>query len=396
MRRILLPLVALIWSSGASAQQPNTVLQSGTVTPGHPTSWVASGIVQDAGTALNGKLSGVGVTTGNAQAFCTNTGPTTGPYSQLCWGASNILGLASINLSANNGAAPLSFIINVNGTPVFVCNPAGICSGGGGTGGGTVSSVGLASPFGTLNIGGTNPITAAGTINVDVDPDAVIAWLGLQSSQPQPLAPSGAVYTAAALASNDWSLTLSSACPCTLANPSGGPMPDGAHGVIYVAQDGTGGRLIGTYGSQFVGGSNVLLASAPGAITPIAYTTLGGSIILQSNSVTTDFCRSYDSVTTVAAATNETTAPWAQGLILKIVGATNGTGTPSFTAAGQIGGTNITGCSSLNVNSGSEVSASCSAANTFTGPAQLELVTSSISGTPNQAYACLIIQHSSN
>lgn len=112
---------------------------------------------------------------------------------------------------------------------------------------------------------------------------------------------------------------------------------------------------------------------------------------------TGEWCVTWDSATTVTAATSEVSMPWTSGTITKIIGATNGTGSPSFSAAGQVGTTNITGCAALAVNSASEVNASCTAANTFSGPAaQLRLVISAPSGTPQQAYACLVFTHSAN
>jgi hypothetical protein len=63
----------------------------------------------------------------------------------------------------------------------------------------------------------------------------------------------------------DFSISLSSACPCTVANPSTTPVA-GQHGVIYVKQDGTGSRTIGTWGSQyFAAGGVTTLALSTGA-----------------------------------------------------------------------------------------------------------------------------------
>lgn len=48
----------------------------------------------------------------------------------------------------------------------------------------------------------------------------------------------------------DFEIGLTSACPCTLANPSTTPVA-GQKGVIYVTQDATGSRTIGSYGSLY-------------------------------------------------------------------------------------------------------------------------------------------------
>ncbi len=63
----------------------------------------------------------------------------------------------------------------------------------------------------------------------------------------------------------NFSITLSGACPCTLANPSGAY--NGLTGFIEVIQDGSGSRTITTYGStwKFSGGTKPTLSTTASA-----------------------------------------------------------------------------------------------------------------------------------
>lgn len=79
--------------------------------------------------------------------------------------------------------------------------------------------------------------------------------------------------------------TLSSACPCTIANPSTTPAP-GQHGVIAVVQDGTGSRTV-TWGSQykFGGGTAPTLSTGAGAVDLFAYYVYTATQIIVSGGV---------------------------------------------------------------------------------------------------------------
>lgn len=65
----------------------------------------------------------------------------------------------------------------------------------------------------------------------------------------------------------DFNIALSSSCPCTVANPSTTPVA-GQHGVFAIAQDSSGSRTIGTWGSQykFPGGTAPTLSTAASAV----------------------------------------------------------------------------------------------------------------------------------
>jgi hypothetical protein len=99
-------------------------------------------------------------------------------------------------------------------------------------------------------------------------PDQFIAlvwtWTATQSSAPQALTISTATFTPGAAAGNNIKFTLTAACPCTLANPSG-TLVGGTSGVIEITQ-GTGGQTITTYGSSYLyGGGTATITLSTGA-----------------------------------------------------------------------------------------------------------------------------------
>lgn len=67
------------------------------------------------------------------------------------------------------------------GSGITITNGAGTVTITANAGGGTVTSIGLSSPNSTLNLGGTNPVTGAGTISVDLNLGATNVWLGNQT-----------------------------------------------------------------------------------------------------------------------------------------------------------------------------------------------------------------------
>lgn len=82
-----------------------------------------------------------------------------------------------------------------------------------------------------------------------------------------------ATFTPLFNSQNDFTIGLTSACPCTVANPSGTVVP-GQGGVIWITQDATGSRTIGTWGSSYVtagGVSTLTLSTAANAIDGISY-----------------------------------------------------------------------------------------------------------------------------
>ena len=117
MIRILAVLIALASPAGAQ------VLQSGSVTPGHPSAWISSGVIGDAGTPANGILSGVGVTY-SGSGICQNSAAVgTGNYNQLCFTVTSTG--ASFTLY-NYGSATGGFTLNYNGANIpFNQSPGG-------------------------------------------------------------------------------------------------------------------------------------------------------------------------------------------------------------------------------------------------------------------------------
>lgn len=84
---------------------------------------------------------------------------------------------------------------------------------------------------------------------------------------------STATFTPAVASGNNIRIGLTSACPCTLANFSGS-LVAGQQGVIEIAQDGTGSRLIGTWGSEYVtagGTSTITLSTAASTVDYLPY-----------------------------------------------------------------------------------------------------------------------------
>lgn len=92
------------------------VQQSGSVTPGHAAKWIANGVIQDAGTATNGGLNTLGVTSSSACGIGVNNVAISNPsgYNQLCLGHNGNYGVLSLN--GFGGSSPTGLQINVNGT----------------------------------------------------------------------------------------------------------------------------------------------------------------------------------------------------------------------------------------------------------------------------------------
>lgn len=113
LKRLFLAAAIALLPLAAFAQ----VQQSGTVTPTHPTMWTTNGVIQDAGTSANGKLSTLGITANGGTPFCINSGPITGPYEQFCLGMSSG-GDGTISLQSIGGATTPTFNVKINGTSI--------------------------------------------------------------------------------------------------------------------------------------------------------------------------------------------------------------------------------------------------------------------------------------
>lgn len=118
--RILLILLALC----LPAQAQQTVRQGGGVTPGHVPMWVAPGVLQDGGTAVQGFLSSLGVTQGSGFGICVNSASIDNPYNRLCL-SSTMTGGGVISLDHIGIGATGSLSMTVNGGSSFGINDQG-------------------------------------------------------------------------------------------------------------------------------------------------------------------------------------------------------------------------------------------------------------------------------
>jgi hypothetical protein len=80
--------------------------------------------------------------------------------------------------------------------------------------------------------------------------------------------PSGATYTPDFSTGVNFSITLSSSCPCTLANPAN---QINQSGLLEIIQDATGSRLISTYGTNYLASSVPTLSTGANAKDYVAY-----------------------------------------------------------------------------------------------------------------------------
>lgn len=122
MKRILAAL--LLWLAAVPALG-QAVQQSGQVTQGHAARWTTNGIIQDAGTAANGSLTSIGVTT-NGTGFCQNSANalTATAYQQFCWGVTTAGG-GLISIQNFGTATQQSITFNINGTVVTLPGGSG-------------------------------------------------------------------------------------------------------------------------------------------------------------------------------------------------------------------------------------------------------------------------------
>jgi hypothetical protein len=107
-------------------------------------------------------------------------------------------------------------------------------------------------------------------------------WTATQSATQQTLTISGATFTPAAAAGNNINITLTAACPCTIANPSGSIVA-GTSGVLVIKQSASGSNTVGTWGSSYVaagGTSTLTLSTAANAIDTLSYYVIDSTHIL--------------------------------------------------------------------------------------------------------------------
>lgn len=99
------------------------------------------------------------------------------------------------------------------------------------------------------------------------------SWTAAQRGTPTNITISTATFTPNFDTAQNFEIDLTSACPCTLANPST-TLVAGQSGMIEIHQDATGSRIIGTWGAdyQYAGGtSTITLSTAANAVDYLPY-----------------------------------------------------------------------------------------------------------------------------
>jgi hypothetical protein len=117
MIKLALVLGILLASTPAQGQPAeNKVEQSGDITPGHGVKWITTGVIGDAGTAVSGFLTGIGVIA-SGPGICQNSGPIVDPfnqplpYNQICLSSSSSGGQVLFN-NVNGATGGFQFVIN--------------------------------------------------------------------------------------------------------------------------------------------------------------------------------------------------------------------------------------------------------------------------------------------
>lgn len=189
-----------------------------------------------------------------------------------------ILGTPASGSAANLTSIPVA---NATGILPAANGGAGAITGAlKGNGSGLVSQAACSD----LSNGATGCSTATGTSGATVPLlNGTNVWSGQQSVGVTTLTISTATFTPTG-ATNNYQITMTSACPCTLANPSATPVA-GTSGQIVVIQDGTGSRTFGTWGSQYYssgGTSTITLSTAANAIDVLSYYVMDATHVLLS------------------------------------------------------------------------------------------------------------------
>jgi len=214
---------------------------SGSVTPGNMACWAGYPSLADCGAPVT-LVAGAGISiTGGPAYTVTASGSSVSPANPTA-----SLGLSAINGAAStymrSDAAPaLSQAIVPTWTGIHTFSASPVFNGAGTPTFATPENWRTALAVGGLAT--TNTWAAAQTFSAPVSAPA-----GRSAKATITLAT--ATFTPNFDTAADFEIGLTSACPCTLANPSTTPVA-GQKGVIYVTQDATGSRTIGTYGSFY-------------------------------------------------------------------------------------------------------------------------------------------------
>ncbi len=219
------------------------------------------------GTASSITPGTTGIAGGTAPCLIENSTDTTMACPAVTAGNITALGVATGSAGApvlfnGAGGTPSSLTLtNATGLPV-----SGVTGLGTGVGAALANAVNGSGGLLTFSLIGTSGATIPllNTANT---------WGASQRFVYQTPTISTATFTPAVASGNNIRIGLTSACPCTLANFSGS-LVAGQQGVIEIAQDGTGSRTIGTWGSTYVtpgGTSSITLSTAAGTVDYLPY-----------------------------------------------------------------------------------------------------------------------------
>jgi hypothetical protein len=190
-------------------------------------------------------------------------------------GAAGILSNSGVGTCATDTNATLSagaLSLGTSGTPGSVAM--------GNTTSGTVTVQPVAGALGTATASLPANTGTVAELNLPQ------SWLAAQRGTPVNVAISTATFTPNFDTGQNFEIDLTSACPCTLANPSTA-LVAGQAGMIEIHQDGTGSRTIGTWGSDYQsegGTSSITLSTTASAIDYLSYyvNAAGTGIVLGS------------------------------------------------------------------------------------------------------------------
>lgn len=299
---------------------------------------------------------------------------------------------------------------------------SGVVPGGGTGGGGTVASapqnsipfytnVGTNSVIGGLAIT-NNAVLATNGSGVPSEVTVLPTGLTIPGAIISSPTLTGSVVIPAATYTGKQTYTASTTAAASMNIPAGvaptsplnGDLWATTGGLLYRANGATQGPLIAT-----VTGSSPIVISGSGtasltATCPTCATTQSGGplsgtapISVVGNSVSLGGTPQYVGyvVPSNAVVANDTIPIfdkwiWAgTGTINSVTYHTGGTGTPSFQIGLQINGANVTGCTGITVNSATDLTTTCTGANTIANNQVLNLVISSVSGAPSAALVSL-------